>query len=82
MITALGSFSCTLLEGVTGSGKTEVYLRSIEKVLACGQQVLILVPGLSGNPNLPHVDSAGKLTGGNGHIFNNICPFRTFVFQK
>ncbi len=34
----------TLLHGITGSGKTEIYLRTIEPILNVGQQVLILVP--------------------------------------
>jgi primosomal protein N' (replication factor Y) len=41
---ALGRFAPVLLEGVTGSGKTEVYLRVIEEVLRRGQQALVLIP--------------------------------------
>ena len=37
-------FRTTLLDGVTGSGKTEVYLRVMQQVLEAGRQVLILVP--------------------------------------
>ncbi len=43
-ITASAAFECHLIEGVTGSGKTEVYLRAAEAVLNRGGQVLILVP--------------------------------------
>lgn len=38
------SFQCILLEGVTGSGKTEVYLQTIAKCLNKGKQALVLVP--------------------------------------
>lgn len=46
----LGSYQCYLLEGVTGSGKTEVYLQVIEKVLQNNQQVLVLIPEIGLTP--------------------------------
>ncbi|WWO96932.1 MAG: primosomal protein N' [Candidatus Dasytiphilus stammeri] len=38
------SFNVWLIQGVTGSGKTEVYLHIIDHILASGRQVLVLVP--------------------------------------
>lgn len=43
-------FESFLLEGVTGSGKTEVYMRSIEAALALGRNALLLVPEIGLTP--------------------------------
>lgn len=46
------TFSCTVLEGVTGSGKTEIYLQLIQKCLKKGQKALVLIPEIALSPQM------------------------------
>jgi primosomal protein N' (replication factor Y) len=50
LLQAREGFSCHLLEGVTGSGKTEVYLQLIADCLKRGRQALVLIPEIGLTP--------------------------------
>ena len=49
---SLGAFETHLVDGVTGSGKTEVYLAAVQAALAVERQVLILVPEIGLTPQM------------------------------
>ncbi len=53
-VTRQKGFGCFLLHGITGSGKTEVYVHLMHHMLQQGAQVLLLVPEINLTPQLEH----------------------------
>ena len=62
-----------LLHGVTGSGKTEIYMHVIEKILALGQQAIVLVPEISLTPQTIE-RFMGRFPGKVGVIHSKLSP--------
>ncbi|MFY9261218.1 MAG: primosomal protein N' [Gallionella sp.] len=53
-VTDSEGYRCFLLHGITGSGKTEVYVHLMQHILQRGGQVLLLVPEINLTPQLEH----------------------------
>lgn len=85
-ITSKKGYGVHLLHGVTGSGKTEVFLHLAKKVLDEGKQVLILVPEISLTPQMVHRVKGrfGKAVAIYHSSLNNQEKYEQFklVFQK
>lgn len=62
-----------LLHGVTGSGKTELYLRAVEKTLELGRQVIVLVPEISLTPQTVR-RFAARFPGRIGLVHSRLSP--------
>ena len=64
-----GEFGVSLVLGVTGSGKTEVYLRLIERVVAKGRQAIYLVPEIALTPQI--MERVGERFGGRAALLHS-----------
>ncbi|MHC1781577.1 MAG: primosomal protein N' [Anaerolineaceae bacterium] len=72
MLAGGGQIPC-LLKGVSGSGKTEIYMQAAARTLAAGRQVIILVPEISLTPQTVH-RFLGRFPGQVGLIHSRLSP--------
>lgn len=76
------SYQCFYLYGVTGSGKTEIYLSAIKKVISQGKQALFLVPEIGLTPQM--LDRIRKrIVGQVAVLHSNVTPLqRARIFES
>jgi primosomal protein N' (replication factor Y) len=72
IVGTLGRFAVQVLNGVTGSGKTEVYLAVIAEVIRAGRQALVLVPEIGLTPQL--VDRVRRRIGSDIAVLHSGLP--------
>lgn len=75
LVAGLGRFSVALLHGVTGSGKTTVYLEAMRRAIAGGAQALLLVPEINLTPQL-EAELASQLAGARIAVLHSALPPR------
>jgi primosomal protein N' (replication factor Y) len=68
VVAAQGRFAPFLLQGVTGSGKTEVYLAAAAACIAAGGQALLLVPEINLTPQLEQRIVCGVARAAHGDV--------------
>ena len=69
IVSALGQPKTILLHGVTGSGKTEIYMQAIEEVIKRGKKALVLVPEISLTPQF--VNNFARRFGGDFAVLHS-----------
>ena len=81
---SLNRYQCFLLQGVTGSGKTEVYLRAALEVINKGRQVLLLVPEIGLMPQTVErlSDALGVQVFSYHSGMSSVARHRTWWFAK
>jgi len=80
-ICASKSASAFLLHGVTGSGKTEVYLHAIAHALARGKQAIVLVPEIGLTPQMVHIFTQ-RFGAAVGVTHSRLTPGERFAIWK
>ena len=75
LVAGLDRFGVTLLHGVTGSGKTTVYLEVMRRAIAAGRQALLLVPEINLTPQLES-ELRDRLQGARVAVLHSALPPR------